>query len=196
MRKGILTSTAAGNEGPNPATLTGFAPWLLSVAASSINRKFLTKVRLGNNKIFEVYVVYMGDMAKEEVSTSPLHLSMLEKVISRECDINSLDKKLVKGKIVYCESDTKGQGPLLAGATGFLGKGRLFGGTSSNLPLPGSLLSYNEASEVYKYIKANSKPIATISRSEEVADTRSPYIPNYSSRGPNPITPNILKVCS
>ncbi|KAH7537180.1 hypothetical protein FEM48_Zijuj03G0064800 [Ziziphus jujuba var. spinosa] len=68
----------------------------------------------------EVYVVYMGDMPKEEVSTSLLHLSMLERVI-------------------------------------------------------------------------RSNSIATISRSKEVTDARSPYIPNYSSRGPNPFTPNILK---
>ncbi|KAH7537183.1 hypothetical protein FEM48_Zijuj03G0065100 [Ziziphus jujuba var. spinosa] len=130
----------------------------------------------------QVYVVYMGDMPKEEVSTSPLHLSMLEKVISSECDINSLDEKLVKGKIVYCDSNSDGEGPLLAGAAGFLGKGRLFGDTSFNLPLPGSSLSYNEAGEVYKYIRSNSNPIATISRSKEVTDARSPYIPNYSSR--------------
>ncbi|XP_015876858.3 cucumisin [Ziziphus jujuba] len=193
MRKGILTSTSAGNDGPGPFTITNFAPWLLSVAATTINREFLTKAWLGNNKIFEGNQINPFDLKNQTFPLVYGGSAPNSEYDSRECDINSLDKKLVKGKIVYCESDTKGQGPLLAGATGFLGKGRLFGGTSSNLPLPGSLLSYNEASEVYKYIKTNSKPIATISRSEEVADTRSPYIPNYSSRGPNPITPNILK---
>ena len=54
MRNGILTSTPAGNRGPYLATLSSFAPWSLSVAASTIDRKFYTKVRLGNNKIYEV----------------------------------------------------------------------------------------------------------------------------------------------
>ncbi|XP_060675801.1 cucumisin-like [Ziziphus jujuba] len=170
MRKGILTSTSAGNEGPNPATLTGFAPWLLSVPASSINRKFLTKVRLGNNKIFEqTYMNYTF------------------------CRRDSLDKKLVNGKTVYCDSNVIGQGQFLAGAAGFIGRGRVFGDPSFILPLPGTYLNYNEASEVYKYLVTGSKPIATTYRSEEVTDTQSPYIPSFSSRGPNPITPNLLK---
>lgn len=54
MRKGILTSNSAGNQGPDLSTITNFAPWSLSVAAATIDRKFLTKVRLGNNKISEV----------------------------------------------------------------------------------------------------------------------------------------------
>ncbi|KAH7537187.1 hypothetical protein FEM48_Zijuj03G0065500 [Ziziphus jujuba var. spinosa] len=167
--------------GPKPATLTGFAPWLLSVAASTINRKFLTKVRLGNNKIFEgIHInpfdlknktfplIYGLDAPNSEVGVSGAY--------SRFCRRNSLDKKLVKGKIVYCDSDVDGQGPFLAGAAGFIGKGRVFGDLSFNLPLPGSYLNHNEASEVYN------KPVATISRSEEVTDTQSPYVPSFSSR--------------
>lgn len=54
MEKGILTSASAGNAGPNPATITKVAPWLLSVAASTIDRKFFTKLQLGNNNTYEV----------------------------------------------------------------------------------------------------------------------------------------------
>jgi subtilisin family serine protease len=54
MRNGILTSMAAGNEGPDLETVTNSAPWSLSVAASTIDRKFFTQVQLGNKKIFEV----------------------------------------------------------------------------------------------------------------------------------------------
>ncbi|KAK4579323.1 hypothetical protein RGQ29_029115 [Quercus rubra] len=53
MRNGILTSASAGNSGPSPATILNFSPWSLSVAASTIDRKFSTEVRLGNNKIYE-----------------------------------------------------------------------------------------------------------------------------------------------
>jgi hypothetical protein len=55
MRNGILTSKSAGNYGPDLATITNDSPWSLSVAASTIDRKFFTKVQLGNNNIYEVY---------------------------------------------------------------------------------------------------------------------------------------------
>lgn len=56
MKKGILTSHSAGNEGPKPQTISSVAPWSLSVAASTIDRKFFTKVKLGNNMVFPVSI--------------------------------------------------------------------------------------------------------------------------------------------
>ena len=54
MKNGILTSNSAGNSGPDPASITNFSPWSLSVAASVIDRKFLTALHLGNNMTYEV----------------------------------------------------------------------------------------------------------------------------------------------
>ncbi|TXG49893.1 hypothetical protein EZV62_025768 [Acer yangbiense] len=54
MKNGIFTSTAAGNSGPDPATVTNLSPWALSVAASTIDRKFITKVKLGNGQVYDV----------------------------------------------------------------------------------------------------------------------------------------------
>jgi hypothetical protein len=45
---------------------------------------------------------------------------------------------------------------------------------------------------MFNYMTRNAT--ATIFKSEEVEDMSSPYIASFSSRGPNPITPNILKV--
>lgn len=53
MKYGILTSNSGGNDGPGLATISNISPWSLSVAASTIDRKFLTKVLLGNNKAYE-----------------------------------------------------------------------------------------------------------------------------------------------
>ena len=41
-----------------------------------------------------------------------------------------------------------------------------------------------------------SNPTAIISKSYEGIDSAAPYIPRFSSRGPNTITRNILKVTS
>lgn len=54
MMNGILMSNSAGNSGPNPASITSISPWSLSVAASTIDRKFFAKLGLGNSKEYEV----------------------------------------------------------------------------------------------------------------------------------------------
>ena len=54
MKNGILTSNSAGNSGPGPESITNFSPWSLSVGASTIDRKFVTKVKLNNSMVYEV----------------------------------------------------------------------------------------------------------------------------------------------
>ncbi|XVF68853.1 hypothetical protein PTKIN_Ptkin11bG0034500 [Pterospermum kingtungense] len=49
MEKGILTLNSAGNSG-GKLSVSSVAPWLLGVAASTIDRKFIDKVVLGNGK--------------------------------------------------------------------------------------------------------------------------------------------------
>ncbi|XAR60012.1 Cucumisin [Bertholletia excelsa] len=58
MKKGIVTSAAAGNEGPHRQTIANVAPWLLSVASGTTDRKFLTPVKLGNREVY----MYMQEM--------------------------------------------------------------------------------------------------------------------------------------
>ncbi|KAK9153714.1 hypothetical protein Sjap_001194 [Stephania japonica] len=52
FRKGILSSASAGND-RLPRTATNVAPWILTVAASSIDRDFDSNVHLGNSKMFK-----------------------------------------------------------------------------------------------------------------------------------------------
>ena len=58
MEKGILTVNSAGNNGPLFGTVSSVAPWLLSVAASSIDRQFIAKVVLGNGRTLIVCLVH------------------------------------------------------------------------------------------------------------------------------------------
>ncbi|KAM0846956.1 hypothetical protein ACQ4PT_055335 [Festuca glaucescens] len=50
ISKGILVVCAAGNGGPTSGFLGNDAPWLLTVAAGSVDRSFRAEVRLGNGK--------------------------------------------------------------------------------------------------------------------------------------------------
>jgi hypothetical protein len=45
-----MVVTGGGNSGPKFGTVTNLAPWLFSVAASTIDRSFVSYLRLGDNK--------------------------------------------------------------------------------------------------------------------------------------------------
>ncbi|XP_024029247.1 cucumisin [Morus notabilis] len=198
MRKGILTSTSAGNGGPSLTTLTNFSPWTLSVAASTIDREFLTKVQLGNDKTFEGFSINTFDLKDKMFpiiygGDAPNTTAGIEQSFSRYCTTGSLDQNLVKGKIVLCDSFTRGRGAILAGAVGMVITGRESGEVSETFPLPTSYLNPDDGAQIYIYINSTGSPMASISKSNEAKDRLAPYIPSFSSRGPNPISPNILK---
>ena len=54
MRRGVVTSTAAGNSGLSGGRVCNVAPWMLSVAASSIDRRFTDRIVLGNGETIVV----------------------------------------------------------------------------------------------------------------------------------------------
>jgi subtilisin family serine protease len=55
VRRGVVTSTSAGNSGlPGGGRVCNVAPWMLSVAASSIDRRFTDTIVLGNGETFVV----------------------------------------------------------------------------------------------------------------------------------------------
>jgi len=52
--KGITVVCAAGNAGPAAQTVGNTAPWILTVAATTLDRSFVTPMTLGNNKVILV----------------------------------------------------------------------------------------------------------------------------------------------
>ncbi|XP_024540708.1 subtilisin-like protease SBT4.8 [Selaginella moellendorffii] len=54
MQKGIFVSCSAGNGGPGFQTIENSAPWILTVGASTIDRKFSVDIKLGNSKTVQV----------------------------------------------------------------------------------------------------------------------------------------------
>ena len=49
VEKGITVVCAAGNAGPSAQTIENTAPWIITVAASNVDRSFPTPITLGNN---------------------------------------------------------------------------------------------------------------------------------------------------
>lgn len=54
VKNNIVTACSAGNSGPAPYSLTNTAPWIITVSASSVDRKFLAPVELGNGEEVQV----------------------------------------------------------------------------------------------------------------------------------------------
>ncbi|CAI0419460.1 unnamed protein product [Linum tenue] len=197
MKNGVLTSASAGNEGPSAGTVNNAAPWILTVAASTTDRKYVTQVRFGNGETFEgtsintidlnntMYpLVYGGNAPNTTGNTSVL------------CRQGSLNPSLVQGSIVLCDAYNDGIGPSSAGAIGSI---MLNDDPSSepevsfSYPLPTSYLQGSDASEYATKTRKNRNATATISKSIEVKRRTAPLIPYFSSRGPNVINSNILK---
>lgn len=198
MKKGILTSHSAGNEGPKPQTIGSVAPWSISVAASTIDRKYITMVQLGNNMVIpgisinpfkqnHMYPLILGEDA-------PNTHAGFNGSISRFCLNNTLDDNLVRGRIVVCDAQTSGVPQLLAGAVGcVMQQTSILNDTSFPFPLPVAVVSSNKMQSVSTYIKSSRNPTAVINKSTEGRDPLAPYVASFSSRGPNPISKNILK---
>ncbi|XP_022139189.1 cucumisin-like [Momordica charantia] len=198
MKNGILTSNSAGNTGPGSATISNVSPWSLSVAASTIDRKFVTKVKLGNGKAFEGIsvntfqledkmfpLIYAGDAPN---STAGFNGSL-----SRFCFPGSLDMNLVQGKIVFCDEIGDGTTALSSGAIGTIMQDANFLDVAFVFPLPASKLDLNAGSKVFQYLRSTSNPEANIEKSTTIDDLSAPFVVSFSSRGPNQITLDILK---
>ncbi|XP_033142735.1 subtilisin-like protease SBT3.13 isoform X2 [Brassica rapa] len=85
VSKGIPVVAAASNEGPKAQTVANAAPWLLTVAATTLDRSFPTKITLGNKQTLFGESLFTGP----EISTGLAYW-----------DSESDDNGDVKGKIV------------------------------------------------------------------------------------------------
>ncbi|XP_076956799.1 subtilisin-like protease [Bidens hawaiensis] len=95
MQKGIFVSCAAANSGPASESLSNEAPWILTVGASTIDRRFQTTVILGNKKKLHGESLYQQKGFEQKLR--PL-------VYPQEgCHEGSLDHIDVKGKVVLCD---------------------------------------------------------------------------------------------
>ncbi|KAI5569910.1 hypothetical protein BDE02_12G109300 [Populus trichocarpa] len=194
MKNGILTSCSAGNSGPNRRQVSNYAPWALTVAASTIDRIFSTKVVLGNGQIFlgnslNIFdlhgktfpLIYSGDSANYTAGADP--------ELAAWCFPGTLAPLITKGGVVMC--DIPNALALVQGSAGVIMPVSI--DESIPFPFPLSLISPEDYSQLLDYMRSTRTPTATILMTEPVKDVMAPTVVSFSSRGPSPITPDILK---
>ncbi|KAK4277901.1 hypothetical protein QN277_015822 [Acacia crassicarpa] len=200
MKKGILTSISGNNFGPELSTMTSFAPWSLSVAASTIDRKYSTKIQLGNGRVFEGVSMNTFDLHNKTYpliysGDAPNITGGFNSSRARLCLGNSLDESKVKGKIVLCD-EFPSDATRLSGAVGVVLPTATYPKDAASFfvfPLPLAVLTLNDGITIHSYLNSTSNPTVAIYKTNEGKDSLAPYVASFSSRGPNMITPNILK---
>ena len=110
---GIFVSASAGNDGPGPSTLDNAAPWVTTVAASTIPG-YESTLELGNGKEYVGASISVDRSPDAELLTGDLVLGSsypaadVEVADANLCQANSLSAE-VAGKIVVCDRGGNGR---------------------------------------------------------------------------------------
>ncbi|KAF6175830.1 hypothetical protein GIB67_003318, partial [Kingdonia uniflora] len=205
VMNGITVVCSAGNGGIS-RSVNNAAPWIITVGASSIDREFSSDVILGNKLRFKgqslssnalprgkLYPLTTAEKVKESNATND---------DSRFCMAGTLDPEKVKGKIVVCIQGNitgvqKGKVVSDAGGIGMIlvNKDVEYDGVFAEAHvLPTSHITAADGLGLIAYIDSTKSPMAFITPVATQLDTKpAPVVAYFSSRGPNNITPEILK---
>ncbi|PIA49729.1 hypothetical protein AQUCO_01300466v1 [Aquilegia coerulea] len=194
MKRGIITVASAGNNGPLAGSVENHAPWIVTVAASGINRQFRSKIMLGNGKsLYGIGINTFAPTQKQYPLVSGADAGLTD-AGSRFCVEGSLDPKKVKGKLVYCELQESGTDSFVkeAGAVGTILASEMSLDAAQILMVPGTVVEETIGEKINKYIHSRSSASAVVYKSEEVK-VAAPFVASFSSRGPNTGSDKILK---
>ncbi|KAL8034790.1 hypothetical protein ABFX02_12G053300 [Erythranthe guttata] len=195
VKRGIFVTCSAGNDGPSHSSLYNTAPWILTVGASTTDRKIKATALLGNGEAYEGESFYQpeeGGSSSEE---------LLPLVYGALCGSELLGEIGVKGKVVLCEIGTfnNGQDVKDAGGAAMIGiNDETDDYYTEPIPhvLPATLVNYEAALKIKAYIEdANSSTptSAILFGGTVIGDKTAPMVTPFSSRGPNLVSPGIIK---
>ncbi|KAI3906129.1 hypothetical protein MKW92_021330 [Papaver armeniacum] len=203
---GITVIMSAGNDGPADGSVSNVAPWILTVGANTIDREFPVRIGLGNRKhlkgqslfpkalpVPKFYPLIDGTAAKAANSTD--HDAQL-------CLAGSLDPEKVKGKILACLRGSngrveKGVVARQAGAVGMILANDILSGNeivADPHVLPAAHINYTDGLTLFSYINSSKSPDVFMTRARTQNGVKpAPVMAAFSSKGPNVVTPEILK---
>ncbi|XP_047952708.1 subtilisin-like protease SBT3 [Salvia hispanica] len=191
MEQGIFVSTSAGNEGPFLATLHNGTPWVLTVAASTIDREFHGAVVLATGASITGQSLYPGNSSATELPLilpkSCTDAKSLKNLKNRDIIIVCVDTNFTLGDQLYNAGDLK-----IAGAVFITNTTDITFYTQTSFPA--IFLNLEKGSEILNYINTTSQPKASLSFKQTSLGTKpAPRLASYSSRGPSPSCPVVLK---
>ncbi|MFS8003681.1 putative tripeptidyl-peptidase II [Helianthus anomalus] len=209
MARGVLVSASAGNSGPDEMTVTNGAPWITTVGASTIDRRFPADLVLDDGTVITGASVTSGRWKSDPTSHFfPLihgkdaSNTQFRNSKSALCIPDSLDEELIKGKIVICDRGgsaraKKGEVVNDAGGVGVIvanvapqGEGLI----SDSYTIPGMLITESGRSKLLGYINSTKNPMAKmVIRGTQNEVKPAPVVASFSSRGPSADSVYVLK---
>ncbi|KAL6004711.1 hypothetical protein ACLOJK_005266 [Asimina triloba] len=205
MEMGVFVSCSAGNGGPEPVSLTNVSPWITTVGASTMDRDFPSAVKLGSGRVLSGVSLYRGRRslpAGKQYSLVHMGGNSSSPDPRALCLEGTLDPHVVAGKIVICDRGIsprvqKGQVVKDAGGIGMVLVNTAANGeelvADSHL-LPAVAVGEMAGKFIKRYVLTAPRPTATLTFAGTKLGVRpSPVIAAFSSRGPNYLTPEVLK---
>ncbi|KAK7367161.1 hypothetical protein VNO80_09170 [Phaseolus coccineus] len=203
VRHGVLVVASVGNEG-NPGSATNLAPWIITVAASSTDRDFTSDITLGNSvNITGESLSLLGMNASTRlIDASQAFAGYFTPYQSSYCVDSSLNKTKATGKVLVCRhaeysSESKLEKSRIAkeaGAVGMILIDEANQGVATSFVIPSAVVGTKTGERILSYINNTRMPLSRISRAKTVLGVQpAPRVAAFSSKGPNALTPEILK---
>lgn len=194
LMKDILTVNSAGNKGPKVSSITNYAPWILHVAASDIDRRIVDKLLLGKDTILEGKGINAFPSSE---GLSPLVYgkevtSSCSESDARNCVARCFDSSMVEQKVVLCDNIENVDAVIPTGALGYIIPNPRVN-ASMVMPYPIVVLTTKDLNSVKTYKNANMNPQVQILKSEVIHNPALPSVAAISSRGPSMFMPDIIK---
>ncbi|KAL5727938.1 hypothetical protein ACHQM5_001077 [Ranunculus cassubicifolius] len=201
--RGITVVSSAGNDGPFSQTVVNTSPWLITVAATTIDRAFPTAIILGNNRTL---LGQSMDFQKHGERFTGLVYSERIAIDSSDdesigCKRGNLNTTLASGNVVLCfsvadEPDIEAASSAVFEAGGI---GLIYAQSRDNLLSPCRLIpcievDYEVGTKILTYIRRATSPVVKLKQPRTIiGQLVSPRVAYFSSRGPNSLSPEILK---
>ncbi|XP_044510684.1 subtilisin-like protease SBT3 [Mangifera indica] len=188
IEKNIFVSTSAGNRGPFFKSLHNGIPWVLTVAAGTMDREFGAILTLGSGVQIKGSSLYPRNV-----------LSQVPIVFMDDC-LNLNELKKVGIKIVVCQDKNDSLSDQVENIRNAKVAAGVFISDSDDLEFflqtsfPAIFMNPKNADIIINYIKSNSDPKASIEfQKTDLGVKPAPLVTSYSSRGPSPSCPLVLK---
>ncbi|RHN71161.1 putative tripeptidyl-peptidase II [Medicago truncatula] len=165
VERGIVVVCSAGNEGSERNTVINDAPWMLTVAATTIDRDLQSNIVLGSNKVIKGQAINFTPLSKSPhyplVTGEAVKTTTADLAEARMCHPNSLDTNKVKGKIVICDGIDDGYTIYdkikMAQEMGGLGLVHIIdqeGGEARNYDFPATVVRTRDAATILQYVNS------------------------------------------
>ncbi|CAI9758088.1 unnamed protein product [Fraxinus pennsylvanica] len=200
---GIVVVASVGNEGSS-GSATNLAPWMITVAASSTDREFMSDIILGNRAHFmgESLSLLKMNASTKIISASKAYGGYFTPYQSSYCLDSSLNRTKVRGNVLVCRHAGSSTESKLAksavvkeaGGVGMVLIDETDRDVAIPFVIPAAIVGRKIGHRILNYINNTSNPTSRILSSRTILGSQAaPRVAPFSSKGPNVLTPEILK---